>query len=151
MSRENDNRSLFLYTGLIFALAILIVITSILAQHNLEKKSKEVTGEAVETMTIGEKTAQLSEENMILLETQKKLNQRITELEDSNKEISEKLTRAEKTIADEETLYSIYKSVQAGDINAAVEAAKTLDRDTLSKAQQEAYDIICKNLPLDEE
>ena len=38
MSNKNDNKSLFIYTALIFVVAVLLIILSFFGQTNLQKK-----------------------------------------------------------------------------------------------------------------
>ena len=84
MTEKKDNKSLFLYTALIFIAAIVIVVISFFSQINLEQKHNEYIGDQAAN-SITEKTAQLSEENMVLLETTKNLNQQNSQLTEEKK------------------------------------------------------------------
>ena len=69
MANKNDNKSMFLYTALIFIVAVLLIIFSFLGQTNYAKKiSRKVSESPDKEMSISEKASILSEENTVLLE-----------------------------------------------------------------------------------
>lgn len=147
MDNKNENRSLFLYTALIFIAAILIIVISFFCQINLEKNHNEYTGENPAN-GIAEKTAQLSEENMILLETTKNLNQQNTQLLDRNKELTDKIAVLEKNQGSNEELYRIFNLIKNKDKEAAKSLFEALDASEFSGEKLAFYEYLKKELKL---
>lgn len=145
MSENKGNKSLFLYTALIFFAAIVIVIISFFSQINLEKKHNEYVGEEA-AKSISEKTAQLSEENLILLETTKNLNNQNTQLAEDKKELEEKISELEKVIKTNDELYRIFILTEDKKIDAAKEAFGKIDANTVSGGQKLFYEYLNKEL-----
>lgn len=145
MSENKGNKSLFLYTALIFFAAIVIVIISFFSQINLEKKHNEYVGEEA-AKSISEKTAQLSEENLILLETTKNLNNQNTQLAEDKKELEEKISELEKVIKTNDELYRIFILTEDEKIDAAKEAFGKIDANTVSGGQKLFYEYLNKEL-----
>ena len=71
MANKNDNKSMFLYTALIFIVAVLLIIFSFLGQTNMQKNQPQVSESPDKEMSISEKASILSEENTVLLENNK--------------------------------------------------------------------------------
>lgn len=86
---KKNNKSLFLYTGLIFAVAVLLIILSFFGQQNLQKnqpKIEETQSQQAESAGITERAAVLSEENKNLLEANSTLKKQNKELEEEIKQ-----------------------------------------------------------------
>lgn len=126
MAEKKDNKSLFLYTALIFIAAIVIVVISFFSQINLEKKHNEYIGDQ-EANSITEKTAQLSEENLVLLETTKNLNQQNSQLTEENKNLTEKNNALDKNNQSSEKLYRIFNLINKKDFDTAKQELDTID------------------------
>ena len=73
MANKNDNKSMFLYTALIFIVAVLLIIFSFLGQTNMQKNQPQVIESPDKEMSISEKASILSEENTVLLENNSNL------------------------------------------------------------------------------
>ena len=73
MANKNDNKSMFLYTALIFIVAVLLIIFSFLGQTNMQKNQPQVSESPDKEMSISEKASILSEENTVLLENNNNL------------------------------------------------------------------------------
>ncbi len=74
--KKNDNKSMFLYTALIFIVAVLLIIFSFAGQTNMQKnqpKIEENTEENQSLSGISERASVLSDENMKLIEENKQL------------------------------------------------------------------------------
>lgn len=118
MAEKNENKSIFLYTALIFLAAIVVIIISFFSQVNLEQKNNAYL-ESETAKSITEKTAQLSEENMVLLETTKTLNQHNAQLLEENKTLKEKILGFEGKDAKTQELFKAFRFVQKKDIQNA--------------------------------
>lgn len=70
-TEKEHSRSLYLYTALIFIVALIMIIISFFGQQNLEKINKATQ----DNKSISEKSATLSEENMRLVEENLELNE----------------------------------------------------------------------------
>lgn len=77
MANKNDNKSMFLYTALIFIVAVLLIIFSFLGQTNMQKNQPQVSESPDKEMSISEKASILSEENTVLLENNSNLKKKI--------------------------------------------------------------------------
>ena len=80
MANKNDNKSMFLYTALIFIVAVLLIIFSFLGQTNMQKNQPQVSESPDKEMSISEKASILSEENTVLLEKIKNYPKKIYSL-----------------------------------------------------------------------
>lgn len=146
MRKKSDNKSLFLYTSLIFIVAILMILLSFFSQMNLDRNHTEVTGEESHANSIAEKTSQLSDENMILLETTKTLNEQNAELTAKNWELSEKITNLEIQLDNNDLLCEIFNDIQKKDTKSATELFETLDTTNLTIEQQKFYEYLQSKL-----
>lgn len=147
MDSKNENKSLFLYTALIFIAAILIIVISFFCQINLEKNHNEYAGENA-VNGIAEKTAQLSDENMILLETTKNLNQQNTQLLDRNKELTEKVEVLEKKQSSSEEMYKIFNLLKNKNKEEAKALFEALDSSEFSGETLLFYEYLKKEFKL---
>lgn len=132
---KNNNKSLFLYTGLIFIVAVLLIILSFFGQINLQKNQPktEETEDIAQTNTgITERAAVLSEENKNLVEENSQLKQ-------NNEELSEKLKQNDLLLA-----ANGYFSLGAKD--KAQECLDAVNYEALSSDQQMIYDAVKKEI-----
>lgn len=111
-NQNGPNKSLYLYTSLIFVVAILLIILSFFAMSNRDSKLNETE----QAQTITEKTAALSEENKNLAEENKALK-------DSNRVMSAALL----SIANE--YYTAGDTAKAAEIAASVDASSLTDEE----------------------
>ena len=90
-TNKNNNKSMFLYTALIFVVAILLIVLSIFGQTNLQKSQPEVEQTLEPSKQLGnsisEKAAVLSEENMVLIEENKSLKSENEKLKEQSKNV----------------------------------------------------------------
>lgn len=141
MTEKKDNKSLFLYTALIFIAAIVIVVISFFSQINLEKKHNEYIGDQVAN-SITEKTAQLSEENMVLLETTKNLNQQNSQLTEEKNELVGKNTALEESNRSSEQLYKIFNLINKKDLDTAKQQLEEVDASDFSGEKLVFYNYL---------
>ena len=129
MANKNDNKSLFLYTSLIFIVAILLIILSFFGQTNLQKNQPQLEENTESTNSgITERAALLSEENKNLIEENNKLKA-------ENQELIEKQTM-------NDILLSANGYYSLGNNAKALEMLLAVDYDTLSVDQKIIYDNI---------
>ena len=128
---KNNNKSLFLYTGLIFAVAVLLIILSFFTQLNLQKNLPKPEENEEQTQTasgITERAAVLSEENKNLVEENNKLktdNEALLEYQTNNN-----------------ILLSSYGYFSLGANDKALEMLLAVDDETLTADQQIIYDAV---------
>lgn len=152
MKNKNDNKSLFLYTSLIFIVAILLIILAFFGQTNMEKSQPEIEAAIEETEQptsnsgIAERASVLSEENRILLEEKNKLEE---ELRQKNAVISgmenEKFNLNEK-IKTNDLLLQANGYMSVGNFEKAAEALNSVDYNSLSSDQQIIYNNVKNKL-----
>ena len=116
---NGQNKSLYLYTSLIFVVAILLIILSFFAMSNRDDKMNETE----QAQSITEKTSALSEENKNLAEENRVL-----------KEKNQVMSAALLSIANE---YYV-----AGDTVKAAEIAASIDASYLTEEETAAYTTI---------
>lgn len=135
-TNKNNNKSLFLYTALIFIVAVLLIILSFFGQTNLEKNQPKVEESSQQTQApvsgITEKAAVLSEENKTLLEENIKLK-------DENQKLIQKQTT-------NDILLSANGYFTMGNNAKALEMLLAVNYDELSVDQKIIYDNLKTNL-----
>ncbi len=131
-NNKNDNKSLFLYAGLIFVVAILLIILSFFGQTNLKKSQPVVDEPVVPETGITERAAVLSEENKNLIEENKQLKQQ-------NEQLIEKQT-------ENDLLLSAYGYMSLDNSAKAGEMLGAVNYETLTADQKIIYDIVKKSL-----
>ena len=129
MANKNDNKSLFLYTSLIFIVAVLLIILSFFGQTNMKKNQPQVETTSEPTNSgITERAAILSEENKNLIEENNKLKA-------ENQELTKKITA-------NDILLSANGYFSLGNNDKALEMLLAVNYDDLSVDQKIIYDNI---------
>ena len=141
-SKNNDNKSLIIYTSLIFFVAIVMIVVSFLAQTHLEQA--QVTKQEEERVSLSNKAAQVSEENMQLVELNKNLRETNQALNDEKNALTEQNEAMSKEIAGYEALMQVYDKLYDGDKTAARTLLEGIFTENLSEPQKEFYDILVK-------
>jgi predicted RND superfamily exporter protein len=80
---ENNNKSLYIYTGLIFLVAVILIIVSFFGQSKLEK-TQPISISQEEANSITERAAVLSRDNKTLLEENIVLKQELSDEQQSS-------------------------------------------------------------------
>lgn len=142
MSKSN-NRSLFLYTGLIFIVAIIMIIVAFFGQSNMQK-NQPIQSDAVSTSSITEKAAQLSEDNRILLEQNQTLENENKVLEEKNTELSLKAENDTAEIENNNRLLEVYNYLYKGSKTKARTLLSEINAEALTENQKVFYDILVK-------
>ena len=125
MANKNDNKSMFLYTALIFIVAVLLIIFSFLGQTNMQKNQPQVSESPDKEMSISEKASILSEENIQL----KSDNESLTQKQSQN-----------------DLLLSANGYFTLGNNSMALETLDKVNYNDLSSDQKIIYDNIKNNI-----
>lgn len=131
-NNKNDNKSIFLYAGLIFVVAVLLIILSFFGQTNLKKNQPVVDEPVVPEAGITERAAILSEENKNLIEENKQLKAQ-------NEQLLEKQTA-------NDLLLSAYGYMSLGNSAKAGEMLSAVVYEILTADQKIIYDTVKKSL-----
>ncbi len=132
MANKNENKSLFMYTALIFLVAMILIIIAFFGQTNLQNNQPEIEKTITELSGITEKAAILSEENKVLMEQ----NKALTTENETLKAENEALTKKQIT---NDTLLSAYGYNKNGNKEMALEQLKKVNYAELNSDQQLIY------------
>ena len=143
MANKNDNKSMFLYTALIFIVAVLLIIFSFLGQTNMQKNQPQVSESPDKEMSISEKASILSEENTVLLENNNTLKQELSEENIQLKSDNESLTQKQ---SQNDLLLSANGYFTLGNNSMALETLDKVNYNDLSSDQKIIYDNIKNNI-----
>ena len=136
---NHGNKSLFLYTALIFFVAVILIILAFFGQTNLQKSQPPISSEApVQTAaSIPEKAAVISEENAKLMQEVSELKAQIEE----NKTEIERLTEEQ---ANNALLFGAYDAKLQNDAEALNAVLSSINYEQLTDEQKAVYDKIQK-------
>lgn len=136
---KKENKSLFLYTALIFLVSIVMILIAFVGQNNIQKMQPETDSSGI---TISEKVDQLSEENRLLLEeriTLTRKNETLTEENNNLKNQVETLSKEAEILnkfIQIKDLLNEDKKEEASAIYMSIDAA------SLNETQKAIYDKI---------
>lgn len=140
--KKSNSKSLIMYTSLIFVAAIVMIVVSFFAQKHLEQL--RVSETAAENVTLSNKAAQVSEENMQLVELNKGLK-------DDNKMLEEQIlaltTEKDGLLKQTEaykSLMAVYEKLLKNKKAEASELLQQIFTEDLSQEQKEIYDFLVK-------
>lgn len=140
--RNSDNKSLLLYTSLIFIVAIIMIIVSFFAQTHLDQsKVSEIDTEKVD---LSNKAAQVSEENMQLVELNKSLKDTNAALVTENEGLKAENEALQKEIKAYDDLLLVSEKLLGGNKRAARTLLENIFTEDLSKKQKDLYDTLVK-------
>ena len=144
---DKNNKSLFLYTALIFFVAIILIILAFFGQTNLEKNQIAIESSAPQTSTVSgitEKASALSEENAKLVQEINSLKTEITTRDTTIEELNTKIANLT-IIEDNNTLlFHAYESKLAGHDDDLEEILSSINYDQLTPEQKITYDNLKK-------
>ena len=143
MTHSNNNRSLFWYTALIFAVAIVMIILAFLSQNNLFKNQPVQTDPSV-SASISEKAAQLSEDNRLLLEQNKTLTNENEKLKKQLEALKAEYEVSSTQNKNFETLIEAYRLLYNWENANARNLLKTINSEELNYSQKIFYSILLK-------
>ena len=139
--KNNDNRSLFIYTSLIFIVAIAMIVVSFFAQTHLDRSKLGTDAEAV---SLSDKAAQVSEENMQLLEFNKDLQAKNAALDEENTRLKSEAESAKKELDAYAALFNVVNTILDGKLSEARTLLGGIYTEDLTPAQKELYDNLVK-------
>lgn len=140
--KKTDNKSLIMYTSMIFIAAILMIVISFFAQKHLEEMNVSET--QAENVTLSNKAAKVSEENMQLVELSKSLKDDNTKLVEENKVLvgeKEVLLKENESYRD---LVTVYNKLLNGEFGVARSLLGEIYTEDLTAEQKEIYDFLVK-------
>lgn len=140
--KNNDNRSLIMYTALIFLVAILMIVLSFFAQTHLERL--KVSEKDAENVSLSNKAAQVSEENMQLVELNKTLRMKNEEKENEIVVLTTERDKLQRQMTAYAALIGVYDELAANDKDGANEILQSIYTEDLSAEQKELYDKLVK-------
>lgn len=140
--KKNDNKSLIMYTSLIFVAAIVMIIVSFFAQQHLEKL--RVSETEAENVTLSNKAAQVSEENMQLVELNKTLKDSNTKLTEEKNALLAENEALKKENEAYSRLIEVYNKLLDGKKSSAKTILKEIYTEDLTPQQKEIYDFLVK-------
>jgi cell division protein FtsB len=135
---KNDNKSLFMYTALIFFVALLLIILSFFGQTNLENhqpKAEDSTEQSQQLSGISERAAVLSEENNNLLDENTKITKENEDLKSENDSLTSRVNT-------NDLLLSANAYLSQGDKEKALEIISSINYDDLNSDQKIIYDSV---------
>ena len=142
MDIKKDNKSLIMYTSLIFVAAIIMIVISFFAQKHLEQL--RVSETEAENVTLSNKAAQVSEENMQLVELNKSLKDDNKELEEANLALTAERDTLLKETDAYKALIEVYEKLVDGKKSSARKLLQEIYTEDLSFDQKEMYDFLVK-------
>lgn len=148
MGQKKNNTSLFVYTGLIFFVAIVLILIAFFGQSNLERK-QPVPLDSQNENSITQRTALLSEENKSLLEKNKELQNKINE---QGQEITDLATQLETYKQGQEITAQLFSAggyVTKKMYTEAEQILTAIDPSSLTEDQSLYYDSLMKKIRKD--
>lgn len=128
--KKSENKSLFLYTGLIFLVALIIIILTFFGQDRILKQTNEQIKTA--TSSISERASVLSDENM-------QLNEKVISLEKELASQQQITAEHKKTEAEYENIFECSRLIMMGDIENAKIIFDKIDISVLSENAMMMY------------
>lgn len=135
--KSNQNNSMFLYTALIFAVALILIILAFFGQTNLsalrsENDAVPTPDQIEETLSPTEPATQPPQDELARLVNQ------VSVLTAENENLKNKVNLYD-------NLLSAYAYVSSGDIESAKPLIEGIDVNALTDNQKELYNVIITN------
>lgn len=141
MARNKGNRPLMIYTSLIFIVAIIMVIVAFFGQRHLESAQFRQTETA---KGISVRASQLSEENRLLMEVNKRLTNSLNELTEENQTLKADLDVLTKESEQNKKLTEVYIALNNSGRSKARKLLKEIYTEDLTAEQKDFYDMLVK-------
>lgn len=142
MTVKSNSRTLFVYTSLIFIVAIAMIIISFFAQTHLD--NAKIGTDNTEMVSLSNKAAQVSEENMKLIELNTSLQDEKSKLSEENKRLTAEAENAKKELDSYAALFDVASTLFEGNTEAARVLLGNIYTEDLTPEQKEIYDILFK-------
>lgn len=141
MARNKGNRPLMIYTSLIFIVAIIMVIVAFFGQRHLESAQFRQTETA---KGISVRASQLSEENRLLMEVNKRLTTSLNELTEENQSLKADIEAFTKESEQNKKLTEVYIALNNSGRSKARKLLKEIYTEDLTAEQKDFYDMLVK-------
>lgn len=139
---KENSKSLYLYTALIFIVALVMIIISFFGQSNLEKTNKAIQNQK----TIIQKSAALSEENVRLVEENIALEKTVEEKDTAISNLNASIELKDKKINMYNSLMSSYAYYSLKNYTKAKELLDTIEYEALEGDAKVLYTQILNDL-----
>lgn len=126
-NNTNQPKSLYLYTALIFIVALVVIVLSFFGQKNLDKINKITQ----DNKSISAKTAELSEQNMKLVEENRALQDTLTAKEEKIASLEMQAVQNNEVITAYNNLMTAHKFYILKDYKQTEEYLKIVDYNKL--------------------
>lgn len=138
---ENNNKSLYIYTALIFIVAVVLIIVSFFGQSKLAQ-NQPVPISNEEVMSITERAAVVSNENKVLLEENISLKQKLQAEKETSASLKVQNEVYKAKTENLRILLSANSSCAQKKYSEALEAVAQLNEGTLSDDERALYNSI---------
>lgn len=143
---SGENKSLYLYTSLIFIVAILLIILAFFGQTNVQNSEPDIDTLIEETEQpsngIAEKASVLSEENRVLIEEKTKLEEEIRTKDAIISGMENDKFNLNEKIRINDLLLQANGYLSVGNYEKAAEALNEVNYDSLSSDQKIIYNNV---------
>lgn len=147
MAEKRRNFSLFFYTGLIFVVAVLLIIIAFFSQSKVEQSQPDQINAQTEGIT--QRAAVLSEENKTLLEENMSLKRTQEENLRTIDELNGKVSSLEENARVSEAIISANGYVSKKMYSEARNILKQIDEENLSDDEKILYNSLIKKVGKD--
>lgn len=138
---KSENKSLFMYTALIFFAAIIIIVVAFFGQANLDRSKQEIPIVTAEPQQSGiaQKAAEISAENAWLTTE----NSRLT---NENEALLSRNTELEINYSYGNIFCNIYQFIYEDNLDDAIITFNSINTDALTEEQKVVYNNLLKIL-----
>ena len=148
MAQNNNNsKSLFLYTALIFFVAIILIILAFFGQTNVQRSQPPIE-ESLATQApapgITEKASILSEENTKLIQEVSGLKEQLASKDETIAGLNSQIESFNIIQDNNALLFHAYESKLSGNIDDLKEILSTINYEQLTPEQKTVYDNLNK-------
>lgn len=147
MAEKRRNFSLFFYTGLIFVVAVLLIIIAFFSQSKVEQSQPDQINAQTEGIT--QRAAILSEENKTLLEENMSLKKAQEENTRAIDELNGRVSSLEKNVRISEAIISANGYVSKKMYSEARNILKQINEENLSDDEKILYNSLMKKVGKD--
>ena len=145
MDNKNSNKSLFLYTALIFFVAIILIIIEFFGQTNVQKSQPPIDEPSPTAVSgITEKAAVLSEENTKLMQQVADLKKQIEEDGKAIEELNQKIYESSAVNDNDKLLLHAYDCKLSDNTDDLSVILSSINYDSLTDEQKVIYDKLSK-------
>lgn len=147
-NKSDNNKSLILYTALIFVAAIAIILIAFLGQANSMKSQGTLIAEKADPMNdgIAQKSAIISEQNESLLKENEALKALNEEFSSDKETLSTRIDELTINYTNGNTFCTVYQYIYEGNMDDAREVMSMVNPDSLTDAQKLIYNDLKKIL-----